>query len=217
MKLKKLKIIFGLVALAIGLVACQKEVDFQDLNGPGPGGGGGATIDLLGNWNFVGLSAKLKATITASQAGQELKEIVLNEYATDPPTATGTLSVTTDQFKFFQIGHTVIGTLTAQTFLNGLLIDNQAEPINEVTDPADEIFDYVRNSNDSVTFTNGFTSLPDPSGTPPPAGPIGAKLSMSSDTLSVKIKTNLSQNGSQGGIPVQVAFDIESTMRFKRQ
>ncbi len=213
MKLTKLKIAFGIVALVAGLAACQKEVDFQDLNGSGPGGGG--TIDLIGNWNFVGLTAKLKATIIASQAGQELKAVVLNDYATT--TATGTLTVTADQFKFIQLGHTVTGTLYYQTFLNGLLIDNQTEPINEVTDPSDDILDYVRNSNDSITFTNGFTTLPDPSGTPAPTGPIGAKLSMSSDTLSVKIKTTLSQDASQGGVPAQVNFDIESTMRFKRQ
>ncbi len=216
MKLTKLKKAFAIVAIALGLAACQKEVDFQDLNGPDPGGANG-TINLTGNWNFVGLSAKLKATITASQAGQELKAIVINDYVTDPATATGTLSVTTDQFKFIQIGHTVIGTLTSQTFLNGLLIDNQTEPINEVTDPSDEILDYVRNSNDSITFTNGFTTLPDPSGTPAPTGPIGAKLSMSGDTLSVKIKTTLSQDASQGGVPAQIDFGIESTMRFKRQ
>ena len=221
MKLTKLKILFPFAALVTLFTACQKEVDFQDLNNPGSGGtgGGNTNIVLIGNWNFVGLAAKTNVAITVTEAGEELKAVALSDYAST--SASGSLAVTADQFKFIQIGHTVNGTVTSEGYLNGILFSSETQPFNEVVDPSDEILDYVRNSNDSITFTNGMAAmLPDP-GTggvsPVPSGPIGAKLSMSGDTLSVKIKTALSQSSNQGGIPAQVVAKIESVMRFKRQ
>ncbi len=220
----KLRILLWVAVAASLFTACQKEVDFQDLNNPGgnPGGAGGNTdIVLTGNWNFISLGAKVSATIIASQAGQELKAVVLNDYATIPATVAGSLTVTSDQFKFIGIGHTVSGTLTSQTYLSGILIDNSTQPIEEETPPSDETLDYVRYSNDSVTFTNGMAMLPDPTGTggvtPTPTGPLGGKLSLSGDTLSLLVKYDLSQDTNQGGIPAQMVFKAESIMRFKRQ
>ena len=46
MKLTKLKILFPFAALVTLFTACQKEVDFQDLNNPGSGGPG-AVIQIL--------------------------------------------------------------------------------------------------------------------------------------------------------------------------
>ena len=217
MKLTKLKILFLVAAVPALFTACQKEVDFQDLNNPGSGGSN-SDIVLVGGWNFVGLSAKTNVGITVSQAGEELKAVALSDYATT--SASGSLNVTTTQFKFMQIGHTVDGTVTSESYLNGILFDSQTQPFHEVTEPSDETLDYVRNSNDSITFTNGIAMLPDPGAggvSPVPTGPIGGKLSMSGDTLSIKIKTALSQSSNQGGIPALVEVKLESVMRFKRQ
>lgn len=218
MKLTKLKILVAGASVAMLLTSCQKEVDFQDLNNSGPGGSN-SDIVLVGNWNFVGLSAKTNVGITVSQAGEELKGVALSDYATT--SASGSLNVTATQFKFIQIGHTVDGSVTSETYLNGILFDSQTDPFHEVTDPSDETLDYVRNSNDSITFTNGIALLPDPGAgggvSPVPTGPIGGKLSMSGDTLSVKIKTALSQTSNQGGIPAMIDVKLESVMRFKRQ
>lgn len=214
MKLKTIKILFLACGIGTLLTACQKEVDFQDLGGPGTGNNN--TV-ITGNWNFTGLNAKTNTAITVAQAGQEVKAVTTSDYSST--NNTGTLTVTNNQFIFTGIGHTVNSVANVKTYLNGILFDNTDEPFDAITPPTDNTLDYVRNSNDSLTFTNGFAIVPDPSGgtTSVPAGPMGGRINVVGDILTLTIKSVVDTTFTQGGIPAVFDARLEGIMKFKHQ
>ncbi|MGZ8510189.1 MAG: hypothetical protein ACXWWA_07420 [Chitinophagaceae bacterium] len=220
MKMGKIKILFLICATGGFLISCQKEVDFQDLPPTQPGGNGGGTnnTNIIGNWNFVGSNAKTYAALSFSESGQEIKSITVSDYNTE--NNAGTLTVSDNQFIFKDISHIVNDEANSKTYINGILFNEVTEPFNATYPPTDETRDYVRNSNDSITFTNMMANLPDPSGggfTPVPTGPMGGKIGWLNDTLTVKINYSATQNITQGGIPANFEASVEGTMKFKRQ
>ena len=214
MKLKHLKGLLLVGSVSTILIACQKEVNFQDLAGSGTGTNN--TV-ITGNWEFVGLSAKTNVAINVSQAGQGVKAVTTSDYSSTDNT--GTLTVTNNQFIFVGIGHKVNSVANVKTYLNGILFDNTDEPFDVVTPAADNTLDYVRNNNDSLTFTNAVAVLPDPSGgvAPIPAGPMGARINLKADTLTLVTKYAVSNTITQGGVPVVIDAKMEGIMKFKKQ
>ena len=198
------------------LVSCQKEVSFQ----PGGGNGGGTNnTNIAGDWNFIGSHAKTYVALSFSESGQDFKTITTSDYNTE--NNVGTLKVTDKQFIFKGISHTVSDEANSKTYINGLLFDERNEPFNATYPVTDQTMDYVRNNNDSLTFTNAFALLPDPSsgggGTPVPAGPIGGKISLVSDTLKVITYYAAKETITQAGVPMTFEVKMEGTMKFKRQ
>lgn len=226
MKTNKFFWLTFLAGVALLFASCQKEVDFQDLNGTGgnpggnPGGGGagggGNAGSILGDYNFIGVSSKQENSVTVTQAGMTIKAVALTEYTSE--NNVGTLKITGDKFFFTGIGHTVNGTANVLTYIDGALFGLETEPYSQVTDPADQTYDYVRNNSDSLTFTNGFAMLPDASGNGMvPTGPIGMKISMSNDTLTLVTKFAFTSSVNQGGVPGVIDVNADGIMKFKKK
>jgi len=214
----KLKIVNKLAFICItGLLlsACQKEVDLQNEGEQGPGSGSNNNVDITGNWKFVGLSADTRVDITVSQAGQNLKAITTSSYSS--ANNTGTLTVTSNQFIYSGISATVDGEQNVKTYLNGILVDDQTMPYNSAIPATDLTSDYVRNSNDSLTFTNALLTIPDPNGGNTAPAPTGARISLTGDTLTVVTKSTANTTITQNGVPGQFDARIDGTMKFTRQ
>ena len=174
MRLKIVKKVLLICGIGLFLAACQKEVDNQDLNGPGGGNNGGSNGELVDDWNFVGLHAITNTSITAAEAGQQVKFVAFSDFISD--NNTGTLKVTTNQFIFTGIGHTVNDEINIKMYLNGFLLNSADSAFNYTAPPADNTIDYVRNSNDSLTFASAIFTLPDlPGGGSAPGRPDGCK------------------------------------------
>ncbi len=213
MKMRKTKTLYLICALGIFLVSCQKEVSLQNLGGQGNTN----NTNITGDWKFIGLNAKTYTGIIISQGGESAKTVTVSDYNTE--NNAGTLKVTANQFIFTGISHTVNDEANVKTYLNGVLFDDSDMPFDVTTPPTDNTINYVRNNNDSLTFTNAMMTLPDPSGgtTSAPAGPLGARVSIVADTLTVFTKNSITETISQGGIPATFDIKFESTMKFKRQ
>jgi hypothetical protein len=216
MKLMNVKTLFLIGAVGILLSACQKEVSLQNQTGQQPGGGTNNTA-ITGDWNFVGSNAKTYVALSFSEAGQNFKTVTTSDYNTQ--NNVGTLKVTDKQFIFKGISHTVNDVANSKTYINGLLMDDTDAPFNATYPVTDQTMDYIRNNNDSLTFTNAFALMPDPSGggTPVPAGPVGAKISVVSDTLTVITYYNAKETVTQAGVPATFEIKMEGTMKFKRK
>lgn len=213
MKMIKTKTLFLVCAIGSFLVSCQKEVSLQDL-----GSQGNNNTNITGDWKFVGLNAKTYTGISISQAGESAKTVTVSDYDTE--NNAGALKITANQFIFTGISHTVNDEANVKTYFNGVLFDDSDMPFDVTTPPTSNTIDYVRNNNDSLTFTNAMITLPDPSGgtTSAPAGPLGARISIIADTLTVFTKNNsIYETVTQGGIPATIDVKFESTMKFKRQ
>ncbi len=209
--------------LILGVVfsSCQKEVSLQDFNNgstPGGGNGGGSNnINIEGNWNFIGSSAETYVALSMTEAGQTLKSITTSDYETE--NYGGTLTVTDKQFLFKGITHSVDDTAHSKTYINGVLIDETDRLHSEVYPPTDQTLDYVRNTNDSLTFTNTLAFLPDPSGgtTQVPIEPMGVKISLSNDTLRVITNYMAIKTITQQGVPATFDVRLKGIMKFKKR
>lgn len=218
MKLQNVKQFFLLLFTGVSLVACQKEVNFQNEGSQGNGNGNGTNnINIKGDWTFTGANAKTYAAITITEGTETLKSITTSDY--DTQENTGSLTITDKQFIFTGIGHKVSDIAHSVTYYNGDLFDETDMPFEAVTPPTDNTSPYVRNTNDSVTLTTSLGMLPDPSGglTPTPAGPLGMKISISGDVLTLVMKTAFSNTITQAGIPAFFDAKLESIMKFKRK
>jgi|KBSSwiStaDraftv2_1062776.scaffolds.fasta_scaffold170747_3 hypothetical protein len=217
MKLKFLSRLLLISSLGLFLASCQKEVDFQNEGGPGPGPGQGTnfTPDITGSWKFVGLSADTRVDITVTESGQNLKAVTTSSYSSD--NNTGTLTVTSNQFIYSGISATVEGEQNVKTYLNGILFDDQTMPYNSAIPSTDLTSDYVRNSNDSLTFTNALLTIPDPNGGTTAPAPTGARISLTGDTLTVVTKSIASTTITQNGVPGLFDARIDGIMKFTRQ
>jgi hypothetical protein len=214
MKMIKAKTLFLTCATMGFLVSCQKEVSLQDMGGQGNNN----NTNITGDWNFIGSNAKTYVGLSFSESGQEFKSITVSDYNTE--NNVGTLKVTDKQFIFQGISHTVSDEANSKTYINGILVNEINEPFNATYPVTNQTMDYVRNNNDSLTFTNAFALLPDPSGsgtTPVPAGPIGGKISLVSDILTVITYYAAKETITQAGVPATFEVKMEGTMKFKRK
>ena len=172
--------------------------------------------ELVDDWNFIGLHAITNNAVNVVEAGQQVKFVAFSDFISE--NNTGTLKVTTNQFIFTGIGHTVNDEINIKMYLNGFLLNSADSAFNYTAPPTDNTVDYVRNSNDSLTFNSAIFTLPDlPGGGSAPVGPMGARISISGDTLYVTVKNSLDTTITQGGSPANLNAQYESTMRFTRQ
>jgi hypothetical protein len=195
------------------LASCQKEVDFVDIDPPGPPGAGTVT-EIKGDWNIVSQAVKSKTTVTMNEAGEEFKMIATSDYLMTHNE--GKLKVTDAQFLFTGMTYTVDATANVKTYLGGLLIDDSDFPLNTTLPPTDNTIDYVRNAGDSVTFSNLIAMLPDPSGTPAPTpvGPSGAHVYVAGDTLYINFSTTIDAPIVQAGEAASMSAYGKTVMKF---
>ena len=218
MRVKAMIKFLPILAIAVFLVSCQKEISFDNNggsgngNGNGNGNGGNNTNNIVGDYDFVGMTAHTVSSVTISQAGQTVKTVTTSDYNTGDNT--GTIKITATQMIGTGVGYSVDTMVNNKTYLNGLLVDDSDVPFTFSTPPTSSTSSYVRNSSDSITMQGGL-GLPDPSGNPP-AGNVGAKLSWHGDTLYLKVATSFTQNITQGGIPATLTGTVNGISKLKK-
>ncbi len=208
--------LLGTLTLAIAFSSCQKEVSFDDPIVPGGTGNGNGsgnnTNNIVGDYDFVGMTAHTLSTVMVSQAGQDMKTVTVSDY--DTKSNTGTVKITATEMISTGVGYSIDTVMNNKTYLDGLLIDDSDFPF-QVTSPAtNSTSTYVRNSADSVT-TTGALGFPDPSGNTP-TGSVGAKLSWHGDTLYLKVSTSFTQTITQGGVPATVTGSVTGISKLKK-
>jgi hypothetical protein len=207
----RLLLIFSIVLF---LASCQKEISFDNgiINNPGGGGAGGNT-SITGNWDFIGMSAHTKSTVTATVAGEELKTVTVSDYVTK--NNGGTVNITSNQFISTGFSYSIDTIMNVKTYLSGILFDDSDVPFVTSVPASASTSSYVRNSADSITVTGSFGGSPNPSGNAA-TGPVGLKLSWSGDTLIMKLASTYTQTITQGGIPAVFVGSVNGVTKLKR-
>ena len=215
LSIKPLLLIFATVAF---LASCQKEASLQDLNNPQPGGGtGGNTNSIIGNWNFVGMTAITKTTITAGTGIDEEK--IISSYGFNSQKNKGTITIDASKFTSTGIGYSIDTVVQTDFYLGGMLFDSFESdfmmdmPLSSGTAP------YKAIGTDSLFFQNGFISYqsPDSTGMPIAIKDAGYKISWLKDTLVLKTIQSNSSNQIINGVNAQVANNISQIVKLKRQ
>lgn len=209
MKLKNIKAVLPVVVAIVLFTSCQKEVNFQD--GQNPGGGNNNSI--LGDWDFVGLSATTNATITITSPLGDVKAITTSSY--NSKNNTGTVKITAADFIYSNFGYSIDTTMNVKTYLAGLLVDNSDMPFAFTSPPTSDTTSYTRINTDSLSVI-GFAGVPDPTGAAP-TGPVGVRIAWSGDTLLLKVASSFTQNITQAGTPATLKATLTGITKLKRR
>jgi len=211
MKLKNSINFLATLAAVIVFSSCQKEVNFQD--GQNPGGGTGNNKNIIGDWDFVGLSATTNATITISSPLGDVKAITTSAY--NSKNNTGTVKITAADFIYTNFGYEIDTTMNVKTYIAGLLVDDTDAPFAFTSPATSSTTPYTRINTDSLSVV-GFAGVPDPTGAAP-TGPVGVRIAWSGDTLLLKVASSFTQNINQGGTPATLKATLTGVTKLKRR
>ena len=198
-------------------ISCQKEVDLQNDNNPGggTGGTGNNNKDIVGDYNFVGVDGDTKSTISMSTPIGDSKTITTAKYSST--NNSGTIKITADKFIYTDVAYSINTTQHVQLFLGSTSLGNQDLPYQEDSPASSGEEAYVKNNNDSLTFSNAIFVADNPfQGNVPPA-PMGARISWKGDTLMLSIKQAFAGSISQAGTPADFSGSVVGVMKLKKK
>lgn len=168
-----------LLVVVISVVACQKELSVDSLNGGGGNGGGSGSGSLIGTWKFIGASANTESIVTISDIGIDLKTVTTSSYNTT--NNTGTYTFTSNKMTFAGVGYSINGSATSYMFLDAQPTDTIEFPFSYTLPPSNGEATYRKVGTDSLVFESGSIAIP-AYGTQP-AQASGTKYKFSGDTL----------------------------------
>jgi hypothetical protein len=206
-----------LLNLIIAFTSCQKEINYATGNGPaGTGGTGGTgnTNSIVGDYDFVGMTAHTQSIVTVNTQGQQLKAITVSDYVTK--NNIGTVKITSNEFINTGLGYSIDTIMNVKTYIDNVLFDDSDLPFVGSAPATSSTSPYVGVSADSITVTGAFGVSPDPSGNIP-TGPVGVKLSWSGDTLLLKVNTSFTQSITQGGVPGIITGSVNGITKLKKR
>jgi hypothetical protein len=209
-----------ILCVAIFFSSCQKEVSFDTPPGnPGSGNGGGNgggnnNNSIIGDWDFVGLTANTHATIKFTEAGEETKSVTVSSYISK--NNVGTVKITATEIITNGIAYSIDTTVNVKTYTDNVLIDDMDMPFIFSVPASSTTSTYTRNNNDSLTVTTWTAGPSTPSG-PVQTGPTGMRISWAGDTLVLTVNSVTSQTIIEQGIPVSYVGIAHGITKLKRR
>ena len=211
-----------LCCLILLLASCQKEISIDlGSSGSGSGGNGGSggsggnnTSNIVGSYDFVGLSAHTLSSVSVTQGGQTAKSVTTSDYSSI--NNSGTIQITANQIIATNLAYAIDTVMNVKTYLDNVLIDNSDLPFAVTLPATSSTSTYTRIRADSLSVTGGIGTAPNPSGVGP-TGPTGVKLAWSGDTLLLKVNSSFTQTITQGGVPAQMIGSVNGVTKLKKR
>ncbi|HEX5654477.1 MAG TPA: hypothetical protein VFX58_15465 [Chitinophagaceae bacterium] len=214
MKMNFTRSFLTLTVLVTVFSSCQKEVDLQNSNN---GNNGGNTAGIVGNYDFVGLSASTVSTVVTGSGIDEEKAVTRSSYSST--NNVGTVAITATQFNTTGIGYSISGIAYTDFYIGNVLFTSLDFPFDFVLPPTNGSSNYRMITNDSIYFDNGFISYdPTGSGNPTATLPTGARLSWSADTLLMKTSATMtSTQDIGGGVMARITNQATQIVKMKKK
>jgi hypothetical protein len=165
------------------LFSCQKELDEITTITPPPDNGGNEGGDtansIIGNWNFVSITAETESTSEVNFPNIQQNTTAFLNYTTT--NNAGIVVINDSEMNINGLAYTVSSTIKTYTYKNGVLSDSLETPFNITYPPTESSCIYKLIGTDSIFFPkNGFTNIAASKlKTTPPA----AKINFRGDTL----------------------------------
>jgi len=215
--MKKMRLLWLIPVMTAFFISCQKEVHLQDDNNSGgTGGSGNNNREIVGDYEFAGIAGTATTTVTVDDVlGQSRTESV-DKYATT--NNRGLVKITSNKLTYTGFAYSISSSTHVKIYLGSLLVGEQDIPYAyDVPESAGEN-NYVKNSNDSLTFEKLLfvDSNPLQAATLDPK-PMGARVSWKSDTLVLKIKTTVTGTVSQTGTNAKYSSLFDGVMNLKKK
>jgi len=186
------------------LLACQKEIDFQD--------GGSNSTAIEGDYDYLGMTSNTISSMISGSGPLEEKAITTSTYSTE--NNTGTVKITATQFITTDVGYSVNTTAHSKMYIGGILINEFDFPFVATVPPTSATSNYQRISADSIYFPAGM------SGSNPSGGgslPMGSRLSWSGDTLLLKSVFSFTDTQDIGGVLTTITSGGDMVVKLKKR
>ena len=209
MRTRTIKLFLAILSFIVTLASCQKEINYTV-----PNASALPSNNIVGDYDFVGLTAHTESAVTVTDQGQTIKSVTVSDYITK--NNVGTARITSNQVIGTGIGYSIDTTVNVKTYINNILTEQLDVLFVATVPPTNTISPYIQITADSITVTGDFGTLPDPSGNVP-TGPIGLKLSWSGDTLFLKMNSTFTQTVTQNGVPGVSTVTAVGVTKLKRR
>lgn len=210
MCVKKTSWLAGIIIVL--LIACQKEKDLQSEQ---PGNNNNNTVQsIAGEWNFLGMSGSSDGTVDANYLGQKIHAVINNAFRTK--NNGGTITVSDSMFISSNITYSIDTIVHVAIFVDDAPYGELDTAFVTTLPPSSDATFYTRNSDDSLTFRDGFVVPAEPlaGGT---LGSVGAKISWSGDTLLLHINTPFTRAVTLNGVPGTANGNLRGTVKLKKR
>lgn len=214
--MKKMRLLWLVPVMTALFISCQKEVDLQDDNNPGTGGTGNNNKDIVGDYTFAGVDGDVKSTISVSTPPLGTSKTVTTAKYTSTNNA-GTVKITANKLIYTDVAYSVNTTQHVELFLGGTSLGTQDLPYQEDSPASSGEETYVKNSNDSLTFSNAIFVADNPFQANVPPSPMGARISWKGDTLLLNVKQTFTGSISQQGTPADFSGSVVGVMKLKKK
>jgi hypothetical protein len=208
-RLRTIKLFLTTLSFTLALASCQKEINYALPNASAVPGN-----SIVGDYDFVGLSAHTESTVTVTEQGQTIKTVTVSDYVTK--NNVGTAKITFNQLIGTGIGYSIDTTVNVKTYINNVLSEQMDISFVGTVPPTNTVSPYLQITADSLTVTGDFGVLPDPSGYVP-TGPLGLKLRWSGDTLLLKENLTFTQSVTQNGVPGVMVGSVVGVTKLKKR
>jgi len=203
MKLKSLKTLLLVSGIATLFTACQKDSADKP-----------ATNDqLLGTWNFVGMTATRKSTIVAGTGANEEK--IITYYGFHSKNNAGTITFDATNLTSANLTYSFDTVVNSKFYLGGVLDDEYDDDFSFVLPLSSGVAPYKAVGTDSLYYSSGFMNI-DPDASPTATLPGGSRISWSGDTLMLKMLYVGTRNQVINGVNAKVSDDIYQLVKLKK-
>ncbi|WP_207512585.1 hypothetical protein [Longitalea luteola] len=211
-----------IVAVVIGMAACQKEVNENDITNPGSGPAPADTIpnapgnnSEVGTWKFISVRGTGSQTATFSQSGASAKAVTSTDFTSGNNSGT----ITFDSFKMTATNIALSVNTTAKTlvYMNGVLFDSVQTPISQTVPPQSATSSYKKVGADSLHFQDG-AFLDALTGGLLPNTPTGCKVAFEgTDIMKLTIVFDTVTTQDYQGIPAKLTIHTVLVATLKKQ
>jgi hypothetical protein len=205
--MRNFKTLLIILTLGLFLTSCQKDSDPPE----------NTNDKLFGTWNFIGMTASLKSSITAGTGADEEK--IITSYPIIAQNPKGTVTIDSKNFKTSGLSYSFETNVKTQFYKGGILVDSDDSPFEGDIPASSASTTYKTVGTDSIHLESGLIAFD------PAAGGGGApnqtisqdfKISWENDVLilSSPIKYNTVQM--INGHNAQVIIDATQVVRLKK-
>lgn len=203
----------SILLLVFTAISCQKEFSFEHSS---PGNNDPAS--LLGNWNFLELSASVESASTFNLGGVPGK--IVATYHTVTQENKGFLTVTSGTMKTTGLGYKIVADVIVTTYGGGQVIDEQHEQMDFDMLSGSGSCNYQQIGSDSLYFPNGFIfDIPDTNGQQLAldSEPVGAMFEIKGDTLIIQLPVSRSVTTTQDGREYVKSHKVNGIFSFVKR
>lgn len=194
------------------IISCQKEVDYSS------GNGNGNNSNIIGNYDFVGMTATTNSTVEATGAGLNEKSITTSYYITK--NNIGTVTITADKFTSTGVGYDIDTTMHFKMYSDNILVLEDDLPFQATIPPTSGVSTYRKIGSDSLYFDGGMVTSGPVGGTgggSTASMPSGCKYSWSGDTLIMKTSIKVEQTQTVMGITMKTTNSGTQIAKLKKK